>query len=359
MGRNWRLIDTGLRAAAQNIALDRALLEARQAEEIPSTLRFLRFTPSALLACDQSAEQEFNIDCCRAGSIAIQRRMTGGNAIYTDEGRLDWQLILHRQDVGAVDMRVAAKRICHAAAAAISALGIKACFRPRHDIVVDGRSVSSGGGVFDGNALLYQGTLLVDFDAAKMASIMRIAAGAMQREAIESARMRFAGLDELLGKRPDPALIKRYITEAFESEFGVEFQEGDLTLSEHARYVAALAEIDTPDWINLNTNPASEMPIYQAERKFADGVLRASLVYDRRRHRIRQIWFGSDIPHNARRSIADLEAALLDTSVERLERNIRLFFAGRDIDMQSLGAEDFIEIMRLAARQPIVAPSRA
>jgi hypothetical protein len=37
----WRVIDTGLRAAAQNIALDRALLEARNAEEIPEHVAFL------------------------------------------------------------------------------------------------------------------------------------------------------------------------------------------------------------------------------------------------------------------------------------------------------------------------------
>ncbi len=46
MAEMWRVIDTGLRAVAQNIALDRALLEARRAEEIPSTLRFCRFAPS-------------------------------------------------------------------------------------------------------------------------------------------------------------------------------------------------------------------------------------------------------------------------------------------------------------------------
>jgi len=41
----WRWIDTGVRRPAENLALNRALLEARQAREIPSTLRFLRFTP--------------------------------------------------------------------------------------------------------------------------------------------------------------------------------------------------------------------------------------------------------------------------------------------------------------------------
>ena len=55
MSEMWRVMDSGLRSAAQNIALDRALLEAREADEIASTLRFARFTPSVLLAFGQSA----------------------------------------------------------------------------------------------------------------------------------------------------------------------------------------------------------------------------------------------------------------------------------------------------------------
>ena len=65
MAENWRRLDTGLRPAAQNIALNRALLEAREADEIPSTLRFLRFAPCALLGYHQSAEQELDLDYCR------------------------------------------------------------------------------------------------------------------------------------------------------------------------------------------------------------------------------------------------------------------------------------------------------
>ncbi len=359
MSKRWRLVDTGLRTAAQNIALDRALLEARQAEEIPSTLRFLRFTPSALLGCDQSAEQELNIDGCRAGNIAIQRRITGGGAVYTDERQLDWQLFVHRRDIGAADMRAFARRVCHAAATAISALGIEAKFRPRNDIVVEGRCVSSGGGVFDGNALLYQGTLLVDFDLEKWLPVMRMTTGMASHEALEAARMRISCLRDLLERRPAPALIKRYMMEAFESEFDIEFHDGDLTLTEHARYLAALAETDTPDWVDLISNPAADMPIYRVELKIAGGTLRASLIYDRRRHRIRRLWLDGDIPPGSRPTVIALEAALQDSPVERLDHNVRVFFAGLDIEPRTLGAEDLITILLLAVRQPIVASNRA
>ena len=115
MAENWRRLDTGLRAAAQNIALNRALLEAREADEIPSTLRFLRFTPCALIGYHQSAEQELDLDYCRARQIAVQRRITGGGAIYFDEGQLGWELYLHRRDLDTVALpSVMHKVIAHA-----------------------------------------------------------------------------------------------------------------------------------------------------------------------------------------------------------------------------------------------------
>jgi lipoate-protein ligase A len=357
MSEMWRVIDTGLRPAAQNIALNRALLEARQAEEIPSTLRFLRFAPSALLGYHQSAEQELNLDYCRANNIAIQRRITGGGAIYFDETQLGWELYLHKRDVGTSDMQAIARRICHAAATAISALGVDARYRPRNDIEVDGRKISGTGGAFDGDALLYQGTLLIDFDVEKMLRVLRIPAEKLSGKAIASARERVANLTDLLGRRPDLDLVKRNLTEAFESEFDVEFQEGDLTLTEHARYRVALAEIDTHDWIDLVRRPASDMPVYEAAQKFAGGMLRVSLTYDRLTHRIKQVWFSGDIFVSPRRTVADLEAALRDTSVERLERNIRMFFAGRQADMLALTPDDFIAVIRLAVKQPVVASS--
>lgn len=352
---NWRVLDTGLRSAAQNIALNRALLEARQAEEIPSTLRFLRFTPSALLGYHQSAEQELNLDYCRANGVAVQRRITGGGAIYFDETQIGWELYLHKRDVGTTDMQAISRRICHAAATAISALGVDARYRPRNDIEVDGRKISGTGGAFDGDALLFQGTLLVDFDVERMLRVLRIPAEKLSDKAIESARERVANLRELLGRPPDVARIRSNIKEAFESEFGVEFTEGDLTLSEHARYETALREIDTPDWVNLVTRPVSDMPIVEAAQKFAGGLLRAAVSLDTRTQTIKQVWFSGDIFVSPRRTVADLEAALCDTPLERLGQKVERFFADRQVDMLALTPNDFLAVVRAAAGRPLLA----
>lgn len=357
MAENWRRLDTGLRPAAQNIALNRAILEARQSEEIPSTLRFLRFTPCALLGYHQSAEQELNLDYCRARQIAVQRRITGGGAIYFDEGQLGWELYLHRRDLDNSDMQSISRRLCHAAATAISALGVDARYRPRNDIEVDGRKISGTGGAFDGDALLFQGTLLVEFDVEKMLRVLRIPAEKLSGKAIASARDRVTSLTELLGRKPDAELVRRYLTEAFESEFGVEFSEGELSLSEHRRFERALGEIDHPDWVNLVSRPVAAMPILEAEQKFGGGLLRASVTLDVLTQTVRQVWFTGDVFVSPRRLLVDLEAALKDTPLDRLEARVRGFFHGRRYDALGLAPDDFVNLVRLALKQPVVTPN--
>ncbi len=352
---HWRVIDTGLRPAAQNIALNRALLEARQAEEIPSTLRFLRFTPSALLGYHQSAEQELNLDYCREQGITVQRRITGGGAIYFDETQIGWELYLHKRDLGTADMQVISQRICNAAAAAISALGVDARFRPRNDIEVDGRKISGTGGAFDGDALMFQGTLLIEFDVEKMLRVLRISAEKLSDKAIASARDRVANLKDLLGQRPDAEVIRRNMVEAFESEFGVEFSDGDLTLSEDQRYQAALREIDHPDWVGLINRPVADMPILEGAQKFAGGLLRAAVTFDKATRTLRQVWFTGDFFINPRRTVADLEAALRDLPLDRLEQKVDAFFAGRPVDMLTLKPADFVVVVQLALKQPLLA----
>jgi lipoate-protein ligase A len=344
-----------LRPAAQNVALNRALLEARQAEEIPSTLRFLRYAPCALLGCHHSAEQEINLDYCAANRIVIQRRMTGGAAIFLDENQMGWELYLHRRDVGAAGMRAVSKRICHAAATAVSAFGTDARFRPPADIEVDGRKIAAVGAVFDGDALLFQGTLFVDMDVEKMLRVLRLPAAGLSDAVLSCARERVSSLAELIGRKPDAGLVKRYFTEAFESEFDAEFSEGDLTLSEHARYRLALSEMDTPGWVNFVTRPASAVPVLEGVRECSGGLLRASVIFDPETRTIRRIWFTGDLSVQPRRIIADLEAALHDLPVERLARKVERFFANQPGAQRSVAPADFVYAVQLALGQAIVA----
>lgn len=351
MGKEWRLLDTGLRRAAENIALNRALLEARAAGEAISTLRFLRFEPCALLGYHQSAEQELNLDYCRTHGITVQRRITGGGAIYFDQTQIGWELYLHKAELGTADMQAITRRICEAAANGISSLGVEAEFRPRNDIEVGGKKVSGTGGAFDGDALMFQGTLLVEFDVEKMLRILRIPAEKLSDKAIASARERVANLADLLGSAPDLNVVKQALAEGFAEAFGVTFRENGLNAAETGRYREALAEIDHPEWVDMVAKPESDMPILEASRKFPGGLLRVRVAYDRRLERVKQVWFTGDVFITPRRRVADLEAALRDVSAGRVGGIVEDFFARNPADMLGLVPADFVTVLFLALAQ--------
>jgi len=338
----WRVIDTGLRPAAENIAINRVMLEAHQEGRIPHTLRFLRFRPSALVGFHQSVEQELRADYCAVHGITIQRRITGGGAIYFDETQLGWELYLDRRALGTADMQEISRRICELAAAGIRRLGVDARFRPRNDIEVDGRKISGTGGAFEGDSIMYQGTLLIDFDIEKMLRVLRIPVEKLSDKAVASARERVANLKDLLGAAPDRAEVMQSLARSFAEGFGVEFEPAAaLNETEQQKFSLALAEIDHPGWINLVNRPLSEAPMLEGLYKAEGGLLRAALAVDVPKNRIKQAWFTGDFFVNPRRMVADLEAALRDSALDDFPRTIDGFFRHYPVEMLRLRPADF------------------
>lgn len=346
----WRLLDTGTQAAANNIALNRALLEARQTHQAPNTLRFLGFEPCALLGFHQSAAQELNVDYCLAHGISIQRRITGGGAIYFDTTQLGWELYLDKQQLGTADMAAISRRICEAVALGISTLGVAASFRPRNDIEVDGRKISGTGGAFDGDALMYQGTLLISFDVEKMLRVLNIPAEKLSDKAIASARERVTNLESLMGYVPERQIVMQAIQNAIATEFNITFAVGELNQVERDLYTDALQEIDHPDWIGMIDLPATDRPTLTAVQKFTGGLLRVNVAYDQVQQRLKQIWFSGDVFISPRRTLVDLEAALRDAHIDNLNHIVHEFFEQRNVDMLTLTPQDIINLLLIAVQ---------
>jgi lipoate-protein ligase A len=83
----WRLIvDTAMRAGAENMALDEAIMEAVAAGDSPATLRFYQWSPPCLSLGKRQPLDGVDLAACRADGVGVVRRATGGWAIlHTDE----------------------------------------------------------------------------------------------------------------------------------------------------------------------------------------------------------------------------------------------------------------------------------
>ncbi len=350
MSRPWRLLDTGVRPASENMALDRVLLESCQAGA-PNTLRFLRFKPSALIGFHQSASQELDLDYCRSEDIAVSRRITGGGALYCDQGQIGWELFVDRRTFATADMLEIARAACGMAVRGLQALGVEAAFRPRNDIEVHGRKIGGTGGAFDGEALLYQGTVLIDFDIERMLRVLRIPREKLSDKAIASARERITTLRALLGDdTPTVSSVQAALVRSFEEGLGATFEEGDLSAAERGLYETYKVEMASDDWVFETDRPSLDVATASAMRKTAGGLVRVMATVDTVRGRLKQVFITGDFFIDPRRTIVDLEAALRDLALERIDETVAGFFASRKVDMLLLTPDDLVGVLHEALR---------
>jgi lipoate---protein ligase len=210
-----RVIDTGLRAPRWNIAMTAALAELRDACEISDTLRFQRFQPCVLVGRNQDIRREVRLDRCREKGIALARRVTGGGAVYMDAGILSWEIVANRRRFGA-DLAEAAEKICTAIVGGLARLGVPARFCPPNAIEAEGRKISGASGYFEGATLVYEGTVLVDFDPRDMAEMLH------PRDANRAATPahRVTSVAAILGHAPAIDNLQRAIVASISDCFG-------------------------------------------------------------------------------------------------------------------------------------------
>jgi lipoate-protein ligase A len=333
----WRVIDTGLLSGAENMAWDEALLTARCRELIPDTLRYLRFTPPvALVGYHQAVSEEIRTDYCRACGIQINRRVTGGGAIYFDEGQLGWELICSREALpGGPGLAGITRAVCQAAAQGLKNLGLKAAFRPRNDIEVDGRKISGTGAVLEGNGLLFQGTLLIDFNLEHLIKALRIPTEKLNARELSSAQERVTSLKEQLGNVPPLEAVKEALERGFQEHLGIRAASGAVGPEETALFRRLLPRRQSNDWIEGGRRPLRPL-------------IRTAVKVDRKRGRITDILITGDFFIHPQRAVYDLEMLLKGRPIRDLPRVMEGFFSDRRVEFFGLTPQDFIRSVTLA-----------
>ena len=347
----FRVIDTGLREGRANIAFDQALIELHQAGAIPDTIRFLRFPPTALVGRHQALSQEIRRDYCETHGICIGRRITGGGAIYFDEGQLGWELVFHRDTLGITDLGGLARSICEAAAAGLNKLGVAARFRPRNDIEVDGRKISGTGGFFDGQTLFYQGTLLIDMDAGRMAAALNVPEEKLAKRALDSAAQRVVTLRELLGDGvPALSAIKQALLDGFRERLGIETIAGDVTdAEEDAARRLYEEEIGTDAFVGEIDDPGGAGDVLSASHSGPGGTVRAYVRLEGPTgRRIREVLVTGDFFVAPPRVVFDLEAALRGVDIGEATGVIDRFFERTTPGLMTLQPSDFRQVLESA-----------
>lgn len=354
MGRRFRVIDTGVRHCRAQMAFDQAMIENHRAGRIPDTIRFLQFPPSVLVGRHQALSHELNLEACRNAGVGIGRRITGGGALYLDEGQFGWELVFHRDTLAITNLGELAREICEAAACGLSKLGIEARYRPRNDIEVEGRKISGTGGFFDGSTIFYQGTTLVDMDSEKMASLLNIPAAKLARHGQTSGAQRVVTLKELFDGLPPPiAEVKEALIEGFSDRLGFIAEPGEISQEEEnlARELFD-DEIGSDEFVYAIDDPGGSSQVHSGSHAGKGGTISAHVRLEgARQDRVREIVVTGDFFVTPPRTVLDLEAALRGTALAEVEERVIAFFNAADVGLLTAAPADFIAAIRQAVPQ--------
>ena len=345
--KTWRLLDTPSMSAAENMALDETLLELKGRGETPDTIRFLQFSPRAVLVgYHQAVQEEVRADYCREAGVEINRRITGGGAIFFDESQLGWEVICDKSFFGlSLPTPGLFRTLCEPVVTALDLLGLKATFRPRNDIEIEGRKISGTGGTESDSAFLFQGTMLTDFDVDTMLRCLRIPVEKLKAKEIDSVKERVTCLRWELGRTPAIEEIKNAIRVGFESHLGIHFESCGLTREEESVFQEKLEFFRSSDWIHQVNPRYSRQKVIQSAYKSPEGMVRFTVVVNVPGKRIKNVFITGDFLSFPPRGLFDLEAAMrgLPLRREAVHASVRSFFELGRISIPGMSSVDFLK----------------
>jgi len=248
----FRFIDLKVADAYTNMAVDEALAQARGEGKSPDTLRFYMWKPSAVtLGYFQSVEDEVNLDALKKYGIFLNRRISGGGAVLNSAtGEITYSVVMDEKDPRVSSDPVESYRyLCHGIVEALSILGIKADFKPINDIVVGGKKISGNAQIRRYGAVLHHGTLLVDYSAREMFSVLKISKEKLSDKMIQQAEERVTTIRRELGRQISFEEVHDAFEEGYRRALNAELVQGDLTPDEGELVKKFMKRYASREWI--------------------------------------------------------------------------------------------------------------
>ncbi|MFD1408180.1 biotin/lipoate A/B protein ligase family protein [Kroppenstedtia eburnea] len=250
---NWRLLHTGNRSSAENMAIDEAILTSVSEGEAPPTLRFYGWEPATLsIGYFQKVEKEVNRDRLRAKGLGLVRRPTGGRAVLHDR-EVTYSVILAEDYPGMPTSVTDSYRVISTGLlegfreldlqaemvpleteeekAQYASLGSAACFDSpsNYELVVEGRKVAGSAQTRQRGVILQHGSILLDLDVDLLFDVLRFPSERVKERMKRGFLNKAVAINQL---RPEPVSFDEAVkamTRGFEKGLQIRLEPGELT----------------------------------------------------------------------------------------------------------------------------------
>lgn len=220
------------------MAIDEAILTARIAGQVPNTLRFYRWQPSAVsIGKNQNPENELYLDACKQQGVDVVRRISGGGAVYHDfEGEVTYNVTAQTADFGTGDITSVYVQIYEAITDALRLLGIPADFSSGDakncpNLTVNGKKISGSSQTITHGVVLQHGTLLRSVDLPKMFKLLKLK-NASCTQAADIAKRKITSIQNELGHVVMPETVTNALAQGFKAILKIQLEPSELTPTE-------------------------------------------------------------------------------------------------------------------------------
>ncbi|GAB3790076.1 lipoate--protein ligase [Virgibacillus kimchii] len=192
-----------------NLAIEEYILQ--NFGEKDTYLLFYVNEPSIIIGRNQNTIEEINTEYVDKNNIKVVRRLSGGGAVYHDEGNLNFSFIT--KDDGESFQNFA--KFTKPMVEALNKHGVPAEMQGRNDLAVEGRKIS-GNAMFSTKGRMFShGTLMLDSEIENVVSALKVRKEKIESKGIKSIRSRVANIseymDEKITMQEFKELILRYV----------------------------------------------------------------------------------------------------------------------------------------------------
>ena len=214
----------------RNLATEKYLMDTTAPDEC--TLYLWQNQNTVVIGSNQNAWVECRTTLLEQEGGKLARRLSGGGAVFHDIGNLNFTFMTRKENYDLDRNLAVIKRACAFA-------GITAEKSGRNDLLTEGRKFSGNAFYQNKTHAYHHGTLLIHVDMEKLQRYLSPSKAKLEAKGIASVRSRVINLQEL-----NPALncevMKQYMADAFEAEYGLKASVVTLT-EEDLAIVNALA----------------------------------------------------------------------------------------------------------------------
>ncbi|MBC1936293.1 lipoate--protein ligase [Listeria grandensis] len=299
---------------SENFAIEEFAL--RHLDENETYIMFYRMHPTVIVGKNQNTLAEINQDYIEAHQVQVLRRLSGGGAVYNDEGNISFSIITKDDGESFHNFERFTKPVMDA----LITLGVDAKLSGRNDIEIAGKKISGNAQFATKGRLYSHGTLMFDVNLENVEKALHVNPLKLQAKGVKSVRSRVTNIREHLREDMDIAAFKQVLLESI-------FKTTDIpvyTFTDQDR--AKIAQIRRERYQNWDWNYGKSPKFnVKGEQKFPGGLVEIRLQVEKGKITMAQI-FGDFF---ATGNIADVEQKLLGLAYKK--DAILAFFNNLDI----------------------------